>query len=224
MITVTQHKPFESSKKIIFKDSALAHKYCDQGEGLEIGAAAHNPFHLPNCRNVSNEESYDFFKDSQISMCGAFAHADIIADAADIPLDNESQDYVISSHMIEHHPDPLACFIEWSRLIKNQGIIFCIFPKRDALPEDRERPITELSTLIKAHRERLTLDTVSSKNIPGGRGGHYYVYTLQLMLDLIAYFNRYLAKGYKLEVIEAEETDDKVGNAHTIVLRKIIKK
>lgn len=217
-----QEKEFKDSQQVKFKPSALATKYCI-GNGLEIGASAHNSFELTDCLNVAMEKHDQFYKDYQISMSGSYVAVDIVADAASIPLEDTSQNYVISSHMIEHHPDPLACLIEWSRLLKDQGIIFTIFPKRDALPEDRDRPITELETIIQAHRDRLTIETAPSDDIPGNKGGHYYVYTLQLMLNLIAYFNRYLAKGYKLEVVEALESDDKVENGSCIVLRKITK-
>lgn len=214
---VTEVKPLNQSQyQLIFQDSPLAHEYC-VGAGLEIGAAAHNPFHLAACQNVADARGFEFYKDSQVTMCGAYVEADITADAASIPLDDETQDYIISSHMIEHHPDPIACILEWYRLLKVGGVIFMIFPKRDALDTDRGRAITELDTITDAHDQGLTVETAPEP--PGGKGGHYYVYTLDSMTALV----RYISTQYNLNLtIElALETDDKVGNGHLIVLRKV---
>ncbi len=38
---------------------ALASKYC-QGAGLEVGAAAHNAFYLPNCINLGPSDGEAF--------------------------------------------------------------------------------------------------------------------------------------------------------------------
>lgn len=212
---VIQEIPFDQSKhRIIFSDSQLAHQYCT-GYGLEIGAAAHNPFHLADCLNVADEAGFEFYKQAQIDMCGAWVGADVMADAAKIPFGDSVEDYIISSHMIEHHPDPIACFVEWNRLVKDGGIIFMIFPKRDALPSDGERPITDLKEIVAAHKKKLTVETAPEP--PGGKGGHYYVYTLDLMKRLIDHCA--LKKGLDWEILVAAETDDKVGNGHCIVVK-----
>lgn len=214
---VVQELPLAQSKyQLIFKDSPLAHEYC-AGEGLEIGAAAHNPFNLSDCLNVADERGFDFYKQSQIDMCGAWVSADVLADAAAIPFGDELEDYIISSHMIEHHPDPIACILEWYRLLKVGGVIFMIFPKRDALDTDRGRAITELDAITDAHDMGLTVETAPEP--PGGKGGHYYVYTLDSMTALV----RYISTQYNLnlKIGLALETDDKVGNGHLMVLHKI---
>lgn len=216
-MNVIQDLPLGQSKyQLIFQDSQLAHQYC-VGEGLEIGAAAHNPFNLKDCLNVADERGFDFYKQSQIDMCGAWVVADVLADAAKIPFGDGVEDYIISSHMIEHHPDPIACILEWYRLLKVGGVIFTIFPKRDALDTDRGRAITELDTFIAAHDQGLTVETAPEP--PGGKGGHYYVYTLDSMTALV----RYISTQYNLnlKIGLALETDDKVGNGHLIVLHKI---
>src|SRR5205823_12846037 len=70
-------------------ESPLAHHLLDGLRGLEIGAAAHNPFGL-STRNVGLGEQMDsrdfqFFRDEQMRLCGAVASIDIEADAAAIP-------------------------------------------------------------------------------------------------------------------------------------------
>ena len=82
------------SSPTIFPESRLAHLLLDGLEGLEIGPAAHNPFGLKT-RNVGlaadrDPFDYEFFKQSQLEMCGSFAAIDISADAADIPVPDDS--------------------------------------------------------------------------------------------------------------------------------------
>ncbi len=107
------------SSSTIFPESRLAHKLLDGLEGLEIGPAAHNPFGL-NTRNVGlaadrDPFDYEFFKQSQLEMCGSFAAIDISADAADIPVPDDSTDFVLHSHVWEHLPNPLIALDEWVR-------------------------------------------------------------------------------------------------------------
>ena len=88
--------PMEKSRPSssnIFPESRLAHELLDRLEGLEIGPASHNPFGLKT-RNVGltadrDPDDYEFFKQSQLEMCGSFAAIDISADAADIPVPDD---------------------------------------------------------------------------------------------------------------------------------------
>lgn len=214
MIRITRVKPLNQSHGIIFRESALAHRYC-VGSGLEVGAAAHNPFNLAGCINVADQHGVQFYRDNQVEMCGGYAEIDLEADAADIPLPDQSQDYVISSHMIEHHPDPISVFLEWQRLLKVGGIVFMIFPKRDALPADQKRPVTDVGKIVAAYDQKLTVETAPEPE-GQGKGGHYYVYTLNTMKELVQ-----RVEGLRWELVEELETDDKVGNGHLLVYRQL---
>lgn len=209
-----------SSNPLIFRDSNLAHQYC-QGNGAEIGAAAHNPFRLPGCVNVADAEGFEFYKQSQVDMCGMYAEADYFADAAHLPFEDQSLDYVISSHMLEHHPNPMRVITEWWRVVKDGGIIFTIVPKRDALPADLTRPITDFDVLSKAFVDGLTVETAPIEGVPGGKGGHYYVYDLPLLKRLFEMSFSWKGSTGHLELLEAHETDDKVGNGHLLVHRVV---
>ena len=48
-----------------------------------------------------------------------------------------------------------------------------------------------------------------------GRGGHYHVFTLESMIELITWCNDNLDLNWR--VLRTEETDSKVGNGHTLV-------
>jgi SAM-dependent methyltransferase len=183
-----------------------------------VGAAAHNDCNLPGSINVCPEDDFEFYRDSQIKLCGRYTLADIHAEADDIPLEDHSQDYIIS-HVIEHIPDPIGAFLEWSQLLRDGGIVFMIFPKRDALASDKGRPISKISDFMRAHTERWTVDTIPA-DFEGAhveRRGHYWVFTLESMIELIAVAS--FAYGLSWEIVTSEKTDDKVGNGHLLVCR-----
>jgi hypothetical protein len=47
--------------------------------------------------------------------------------------------------------------------------------------------------------------------------GHYHVFTLGSMIELIHWCNLYVNLSWRIEALE--ETDSKVGNGHTVVCR-----
>ncbi len=154
-----------------FPESKLAHKYLDGKKGLEIGSGAHNPFGLDSL-NVSPDDSHTFeFHDAEIRLCGYYAAVDIVASGDDIPVADQSQDYVISSHVFEHFPNPIRALLEWHRVTKNGGTIFIIAPKRDAHPLDRERPVSTINELIKADREFWTIETTPAEVTKARKAG-----------------------------------------------------
>lgn len=212
--------PEEShSAPTIFPESKLAHELLDGREGLEIGPASHNPFGL-RTRNVGLTKErdaldYEFYKQSQLEMCGSFAPIDIAADAANIPVAGSSTDFVLHSHVWEHLPNPLRALVEWVRITKPGGHIFVIVPKRDAAASDKDRPLTTLPALVQLYESERRSGTPTAQEIGSSRG-HYTVFSPELLREIARWFNRSHARA-SLEEIAFQETDDKVGNGHTIV-------
>jgi len=209
----------QPSSSTIFPESGLAHLLLDRLEGLEIGPAAHNPFGLKT-RNVGlsadrDPFDYEFFKQSQLEMCGSFAAIDISADAADIPVLNDSTDFVLHSHVWEHLPNPLIALDEWVRIIRPGGYLFVIVPKRDAAASDKGRPVTSLSSLVQLFEKKRRGETFPPEERGMGRG-HYTVFSPGLLREIAHWFNQSHARS-RLDEIAFQETDDKVGNGHTIV-------
>lgn len=207
------------SKGIVFPHSALAHEILDGLEGIEIGPAAHNPFGL-NTRSVgltreADTRDYEFFERMQLETCGRVAPIDLPADAADIPIADDGTDFVVHSHVWEHLPNPLAALEEWVRVVRPGGFIFAIVPKRDADPPDRDRPITSLPELVH-HHERKTVYEDRIAEMRGPERAHYTVFSPTLLREIGAWFNRSHFR-IRLKEIAFQETDDKVGNGHTIV-------
>lgn len=195
--------------RTFFKESVLARKYC-KGKGIEIGRAEHNQFGLDDCINVAPKERENFWKQSQIKQCGKFSKIDMYGTAENLPVDGHSYDYILSSHVIEHVPNPIKAFFEWDRVLKPGGIVFMIFPKRNADPNDVNRPVSRLIDIINQYNNPKPLNDEKL---------HIWIFTLDSMVTLIEYcINQY---GLKWQIIDTQETDDKVGNGHTVVIKKL---
>ncbi|MBA3960895.1 MAG: methyltransferase domain-containing protein [Chthoniobacterales bacterium] len=205
----------------VFRESQLAHQVLDGLEGIEIGPAAHNPFGLKT-RSVgltaeTDANDYNYYEKMQVENCGAVAPIDLAADAADLPLAEDSTDFVIHSHVWEHLPNTLCALEEWVRVVRSGGYIFAIVPKRDADPADRSRPLTPLREL-ESHYEKRTTYEDRIAEVGGPARSHYTVFSPQLLHEIGPWFNRTHVNA-SLELVTFAETDDKVSNGHTIVWR-----
>ena len=120
-----------------FHEHALTHKFCDGGKGVELGAAAHNPFGL-DAINVAPEDDFEFYADYQDKFFGAHAEVDVWGEADSFKVKGK-QDFIVSSHVVEHIPDLVGAFLHWNTVLKPGGVVVMIFPKRTALPKDAGR-------------------------------------------------------------------------------------
>lgn len=204
-----------------FKDHEYAHQLLDNLTGIEIGGAAHNPFNLPNCKNVDyTDDMFTVFKINEEMLCGEKMPVDVVAEGDDLPFEGESYDYVISSHVLEHFFDPIGAIKEWLRVIKPGGYVFIIIPKQDAIPTET-RPCTQLQELLDRHEGRMQRHEVNMcadfqvstvSGLPFDERGHWSVWNLEDFLPVCERF------GWK--VIFTEETDSKAGNGATVVIQK----
>lgn len=212
-----------------FKESKLAHKYLDGLKGLEIGGSAHNPFGL-NTKNVDYCADMDtVFKKAEIKLCGEALPVDIVAYGDSLPVEDNSQDFVISSHVIEHFFDPIKALKEWYRVTKNGGYIFTIAPITAHVPGEK-RPTTTLQELIDRHtgvikeeaiieeiRQKCTndgqLESIINDMIYDAKHGHWTVLDTRLVREICNYL------GYHLQ--EVHEVDDKVGNGFTTIIKVV---
>ncbi len=183
------------------RESALAHKHLDGMRGIEIGGSAHNPFGL-NTLNIDYTPSTEtVYKQAELEICGESLRVDIAAQGDELPLFDESQDFVVSSHVLEHFPDPIRALREWHRVTRKGGYIFMIIPHRDRTP-DRDRPRTTLAELIERNRTGEF----------AGDDPHCSVWITEDVVELIEHL------GW--ELVEVQDVDDKVGNGFTIVVRR----
>ena len=154
-------------------------------------------------------------KQSQLEVCGSFATIDISPDAANIPVPNNSTDFVLHSHVSEHLPNPLIALDEWVRITRSGGYVFVIVPKRDAAASDKDRPVTSLPSLVQLYEKKRRGETFPPEERGRGRG-HYIVFSPGLLREIGGWFNQSHSRA-RLDEVAFQETDDKVGNGHTIV-------
>ena len=187
---------------IPFPESRLAHRYLDGLGGIEIGASAHNPFGL-NSLNVDYTEE-NRYKKMEKRFVGKSLSVDMVAPGDDLPFADNSQDFVLSAHVLEHFPDPIKALKEWYRVTKPGGYIFMIIPHKERT-FDSHRRRTKLKELIDRYEGRI-------KNIKSNSDDHYSVWITEDIVELIDWL------GW--EIVCVQDPDDKVGNGFTIVVQK----
>ena len=80
-----------------------------------------------------------------------------VAEARQLTMvDDESHDFVLSSHCLEHLADPLGGPEEWMRVLRPAGVLALVVPHKDAT-FDHRRPVTTLQHLLD-DRERRTAE------------------------------------------------------------------
>ena len=134
------------------------------GDGVELGPG-HSPFPIPysgtNVRYVdrwvpdTNRELFPELGEA------AFPMPDIIADLDTdrlSALDDESQDFVIASHALEHLANPLAMLGEIHRVLRSGGIALVLLPDRRRT-FDRDRRPTPVQHLVAEYEADVTTVT-----------------------------------------------------------------
>ncbi len=197
-----------------FPPSELAPRWC-RGRGLLIGESLHNRFDNVTGLTVAAPDWADFafFARSQYDLAGGYVRPNIWAEADDLPVPNESADFVLSSHVVEHLPDLVGALAEWHRVLRPGGVVYAVVPHRDALPADRDLPITELSHFVLDYWAHATADTH-----PGERRGHYHRFTKESLLELVEWAAADTPANFT--VLHWADRDDRVGNGHVLVLGK----
>jgi len=209
-------RQFPATSPVIFPEHWLAHELLDGLSGLEIGAAAYNPFGLET-RNVASPEGAEFYAEEQRALGVEPVPVDIWAEGDRIPVPDRSEGFVLSSHVLEHLPNVIAAFIEWDRIVWDGGYVFMIVPLKGALPQDVSRELTPLDHFIECYQRGWTLDTHPTGGVPGGRMGHYHTFTPDSLTDVVDW-----TRGHGLcdwELVAREDVDSKVGNGFTLVFR-----
>jgi len=199
-----------------FPEHQLAHELLDGLSGLEIGAATHNAFGLKT-RNVATREGHEFYAEEQQALGVEPAAVDIWATGDRIPVPDQSEDFVLSSHVLEHLPNVVGAFLEWDRIVRHGGYVFMIVPLKGALSADAPRELTSLEHFIECYRRGWSIDTHPTAEVPGGRMGHYHTFTPDQLTDLVDWMR---GRGLcRWELVAREDVDSKVGNGFTLVFR-----
>jgi len=138
-----------------------------------------------------------------MKLLGRVAKVDIIAPGDHLPFSNNSQDFVLSSHVLEHFYDPIKTIKEWLRVTRPGGYVFMIIPHKERT-FDAPRNRTTLSELLQRHKvpPPVTPDPV----------GHHSVWITVDVLELCRHFN--------WTVVAVQNADDKMGIGFTVVIQK----
>lgn len=165
--------------------------------GIEIGASAHNDYGLDAINVDRYAESDTIYKDEERRLTGRPRAVDVVAPGDDLPLEDDSVDFVFASHVLEHFPDPIRALEEWLRVARKYVVL--VVPHRDRT-FDRERELTSADELVRRHEQ----------GFADPRDLHWSVWTLESFLEL--------CERLGLRVVDALDPDDKVGNGFAVVL------
>lgn len=125
------------------------------GNGIEIGAL-HNKMPVSRKAKVSYVDriSYeDLIKHYPELKGKKITKPDIVSDAQTLgAIADNSQDFIIASHILEHCEDPIEALKNFSRVMKQDANAYIIVPdKRHCF--DHKRPLTSVEHLVKDHEE-----------------------------------------------------------------------
>lgn len=81
--------------------------------------------------------------------------ADYYGHACLLPFHDNSLDYVVSSHVLEHVANPVAALAEWYRVLRPGGTIYMVVPDR-RYTFDRPRPLTPVGHMLEDYAEGTT--------------------------------------------------------------------
>jgi SAM-dependent methyltransferase len=124
------------------------------GEGIEIGAL-HQPLSVPEgarVRYVDRLEEAELRKHYPELGGQAFAPVTILGDAENLSaIPDESVDFVVANHLLEHLEDPVRGLKEFQRVLKRDGVLYMALPD-SRVTFDRARKLTAVEHLLEDHR------------------------------------------------------------------------
>jgi SAM-dependent methyltransferase len=179
------------------RKSVFVHRYLDGLKGIEIGAAAHNDFGI-DALNVDRYDDMDsVYKEAELEACGRKRAVDVVAPGDELPFEDGSFDFVFTSHVIEHFPDPIRALKEWLRVARKYVVV--IAPHRDRT-FDKDRELTTVEKFARRHAEGFTSE----------EDAHWSVWTRESFLEMCDHFG--------FQVVDSIDPDDKAGNGFAVVL------
>ena len=143
---------------------AIARRHL-RGHGIEIGALSH-PLRMPCGATVSyvDKWSVEDLRAQYPDLAGErIVSPDIVDDATTLAtVSDNSQDFVVANHFLEHTEDPVAVLKTFLRVTKPGGIVYLAVPdKRKTF--DSRRQVTSVAHVLRDHES----------GPEGSREGHY---------------------------------------------------
>lgn len=124
------------------------------GSGLEIGALM-DPLRVPPGTRVSYVDRFaiaDLIVQYPELKSKPLVPVDIICDGEKLDgVSDQSQDFVIARHFLEHCQDPIGTLKQFFRVLKPEGVIYLSVPDK-RYTFDQCRQVTSLAHLLDDHR------------------------------------------------------------------------
>ncbi|MEY6431058.1 methyltransferase domain-containing protein [Thioalkalicoccus limnaeus] len=158
-----ESKEVSSSQALDFSRECLARRYLD-GSGIEIGAFS-SPLKVPDSLSVTYVDNCSVTDALRsLSVCNLthvdfgieernVVSPDVIDDGQYLQtIGDNSQDFVIANHVLEHYENPLAGFANMLRVTRHGGIIYVALPDMRRC-FDRTREPTTLEHVLRDYQE-----------------------------------------------------------------------
>lgn len=188
----------------------LAEKYI-RGAGIEIGGR-HCPLKVPAGVKVTYVDLETTEESAKAEPHLGVKHLDIVIDDAEglDRFENNSLDFIIANHVLEHCHDTLGTLMVWAQRLKSGGIAYIALPDKEQ-SFDKPRPTTSLQHMIedfdsntfdgdvihytewhylidgmrgKALEDRVALDISANTNI------HFHVFDEAVMMMLFEFVEK----------------------------------
>ena len=213
------HSLLEETGRPPLSREALARIYL-RGSGIEIGAF-NNPLKVPSdvrVQYVDFKATEELLESHPDLSARQITKPDIVTDGETLTgVEDESQDFVVANHFLEHCEDPIGAIKNFLRVVKPNGIVFLAIPDK-RFTFDFRRPTTSFEHLLRDHREGgewsrfghheelhkfvlgITDEQQIRRNMEEMGHTHYHVWTQVEMLDMVARLRSDLAFDFELEL------------------------
>jgi predicted SAM-dependent methyltransferase len=193
-----------------------------KGEGIEVGAL-HAPLQVPEGVKVHyvDRMSVSDLRQQYPELAAVnLIEADIVDNGETLSsIADNSWDFAIANHMIEHCQNPIGALENFLRVIKPGGLVYLGVPDK-RYTFDIDRPLTSLDHLIRDYKEgpewsklghydeyvRL-VDKFPEEQVAGRMQHlldidysiHFHVWTAETFPELLAYCQEKLSHRFEIE-------------------------
>lgn len=215
----------------------IAFKYLS-GNGIEVGAL-HAPLEVPDTVKVHyvDRMSVSDLRKQYPELNGIdLVEADIVDNGETLSsIADNSWDFVIANHMIEHCQNPIGALENFLRVVKPGGIVYMGVPDKRYI-FDVDRPMTTLDHLIRDYKEGPEWSKVSHyeeyvrlvEKFPQEQvlarqqalieidySIHFHVWTSETFSELLFYCQKQLGFDFTIELFQQNSIEI------VMILRKI---
>ncbi len=206
----------ETEQRAVVRNRIVLAARFIKGSGIEIGGLG-RPLPVPlgvKVKYVDRLPQAGLLEHYQWSNDGRISEPDIVDDAQTLgSIADNSQDFLIANHVIEHLPNPILFFHNAFRVLKASGVLFFALPEKTRT-FDRLRPVTSFEHLVsdfrngpdgskeahfrewvrlaqvyngaEAHRTEEDYERQVAKLIAEDHSIHYHVWDTAAMIEMLA--------------------------------------